>query len=488
MSFVICARCGEKAELPADAPSTATADAREVRCQKCQLDELLNLNAPSPPAPAAPALREVVATTATDAEHGGPTAPVQAAVRRESIDDLNWDLPSEVESGDVVAVPVESPLVAAAPVETPLVATPLVEPQKADLLHTSPSAPVGSDDVPTAAFPRAAPVPVEPVIPGSTTLAAVSNSDAPPSDTLPSAYSLDPALRAIGEGALVPPNVPSIPNARATLPFGPGLAAEPSAPAPVPPPPLLTEDRPAPSVVVERAAEKPAESTGAPNTTPEAAVPRAAPAEFAASLAASDAPVVHSWSPAPAPSPLRRWAPVAAALGAVLLAFIAGTKYGRMTSAPSSPVTSTTLAAAATPTATTAAGNAEPVNINEPAPKANRQTLTDAKEASESAAPLPSASATPPAKGPRFNPKLAQGALSVAAARAKACRKAGTPAGTAVAMVTFAPSGQVENVAVTGGKLAGTEAATCIADALGRAHVPAFVGAAQTIKQTVKLK
>jgi hypothetical protein len=306
---------------------------------------------------------------------------------------------------------------------------------------------------------------------------------------LPSAYSLDPALRAIGEHALAPPNVPNLPNSRATLPFGPGLTAEPSSPAPVPPPPLLTEDRPAPAVMVERAAEKPAESVGAPNTTPEAAVPRVAPADFSASLAASDAPVVQSWSPAPAPSPLRRWAPLAAALGAVVLAFIAGTKYGRMTPAPSSPVTSTTLAAAATTTAVAAPGNAEPATTREAPPQANSdQTLTDAKDPTESAAPPPSASAAAPAKGPRFNPKLAQGALSVAAARAKACRKAGTPAGTAVAMVTFAPSGQVENVAVTGGKLAGSEAASCIADALGRAHVPAFVGAAQTIKQTVKLK
>jgi hypothetical protein len=87
----------------------------------------------------------------------------------------------------------------------------------------------------------------------------------------------------------------------------------------------------------------------------------------------------------------------------------------------------------------------------------------------------------------KFSAKVANAALGQLTGRARACKKAGNPGGTALAMVTFGPSGRVEDVTVSGARFAGTPMATCIASALSAARVPPFAGSAQTVKRAVKI-
>jgi hypothetical protein len=87
----------------------------------------------------------------------------------------------------------------------------------------------------------------------------------------------------------------------------------------------------------------------------------------------------------------------------------------------------------------------------------------------------------------RFSAKVANVALGQVTGRARACKKPGSSGGTALAMVTFGPSGRVEDVTVSGARIAGTPTATCIASALSAARVPPFAGSAQTVKRAVKL-
>ncbi len=453
MPFVVCAKCGEKAELPANAPSAA---ASETRCAKCQLDELLELNAAAPPDAPRPSQPQARAADAP---------PAQGAAPRQSSDELNWELPSEVESGDVVAAAPASPLETPAHSDAPQAAA-----------HDA-----ASDAAPTLALPHAPLVPAEPVIPEAAPLAQISSSDAPPSDTLPSAYSVDPALRAVSEPAL------AAGAARSTLPFGPAPGAARQS-APHGETTATARDRDAADATLDfTSSTHPSQRADAPSTARAGAAParpRSASADALGATAQSDAPVVHSWSPPAGAGRLRRYAPAGVALAAVALAFIAGMKVGRMTS-PSAAAP----AASPAPAAETAAHETRAVPpTRAPVSPASSALATPQSAASARTAAANASAVAPPTRAPRFNPKVAQGALSVAAARAKACKKPGTPAATAIAAVEFAPSGNVENVRVSGARVAGTETASCIAEALARAHVPAFSGKPQTIKQIVKLK
>jgi hypothetical protein len=85
-----------------------------------------------------------------------------------------------------------------------------------------------------------------------------------------------------------------------------------------------------------------------------------------------------------------------------------------------------------------------------------------------------------------FDTQAARNALQRAAAAAAACGDAGTGTQLVPASVTFAPSGRA-TMAQVGGALAGTAAGSCVALALRSASVPAFSGAAVTVRKTVRV-
>jgi hypothetical protein len=70
----------------------------------------------------------------------------------------------------------------------------------------------------------------------------------------------------------------------------------------------------------------------------------------------------------------------------------------------------------------------------------------------------------------------ARAVLATAAGAAAGCKQAGDPTGSAEVSVTFAPSGRVAAVRVTGAPFQGTRIGGCIAATLRTATVPPFSG------------
>jgi hypothetical protein len=109
-----------------------------------------------------------------------------------------------------------------------------------------------------------------------------------------------------------------------------------------------------------------------------------------------------------------------------------------------------------------------------PAPR----SAASSKEASDGAPPqlrsFDSAAAT----------SALTGAVGAAAER---CREAQQALGAVRVSVTFAPSGRVTSALVTGGGWEGTQAGSCLAQALKAARVDPFDGALMTVHKTVSL-
>jgi hypothetical protein len=214
----------------------------------------------------------------------------------------------------------------------------------------------------------------------------------------------------------------------------------------------------------------PVEATPAPHSPAVDANPRTT----------SDAPTTQSWRPQGSPpSALRRFAPLGVALAAVAVAFIGGVQFGKMRPTPAvrgaSAGPGAAVRGAAAQAAPPAAGTTMPAGASPTAP------------APPETAVLP-ANAKParPVTG-KFSAKAAHAALGQAMGRVRACKKQGGAGGTALAQVTFGASGRVEDVTVSGARIAGTPAATCVASALSTVRVAPFAGNAQTVKRTIKL-
>jgi hypothetical protein len=114
---------------------------------------------------------------------------------------------------------------------------------------------------------------------------------------------------------------------------------------------------------------------------------------------------------------------------------------------------------------------------------------------SRPSSPAPAAAKTPTGKaaaadteGPAFDTAAAKASLEAAAGAAAACRKGDDPTGTAVVLVTFAPSGRVTSATVNGKPFAGTPTGGCIASAMRRATVPPFAGQAITVSKRVAIR
>ena len=86
-----------------------------------------------------------------------------------------------------------------------------------------------------------------------------------------------------------------------------------------------------------------------------------------------------------------------------------------------------------------------------------------------------------------FSRKLANQALTTAAAGARRCRRVGDPNGLAYVEVTFAPSGKVVASRIKNKRFSGTSTAKCINTRMGRVEVPAFEGENVTIVTTVNV-
>jgi hypothetical protein len=198
----------------------------------------------------------------------------------------------------------------------------------------------------------------------------------------------------------------------------------------------------------------------------------------------SDAPTTLTWPPPEhGPSKLRRYAPFAAALGAVALAFFVGIQVGKR-----SPNAATAPAAAAAPPPPVARATAEiaaaPTAPPAPASEAHAPEVQPATPTTAQGSRTGLVNLKPSG---RFSTKAANAALAQVAGRARACRKPGSAGGTALALVTFGPSGRVEDVTVSGARFAGTPVATCIASTLSAARVAPFNGTAQTVKRAIRV-
>jgi hypothetical protein len=176
----------------------------------------------------------------------------------------------------------------------------------------------------------------------------------------------------------------------------------------------------------------------------------------------------------------------------VVVAFFGGLTIGRNSSSSAASATKepAVMAAAARPTKPPPA--ASPPAASPPAEAHGTASPSETNPAGASA----SANAEPGSQGGNakasatkatapFNTKVAGQIVARAAARAaKSCKKTKT-GGAGIATVTFSPTGRVDDVVISGAKVAGTPLADCVAASLRQARVPAFSGAAQTVKKPI---
>jgi len=167
--------------------------------------------------------------------------------------------------------------------------------------------------------------------------------------------------------------------------------------------------------------------------------------------------------------PNRAWMLVGGS--AIVIAFFMGALTGRAVQ-PGSPEFA---APAPLPRSEAPATNAAPTALP-PAPVV------------PSSAP-PSAALAPVKRAPPvFNAKAAKAAIDGVAPRLKTCKHAGDPAGPASVMVTFDPAGSVSSASVTTKGYAGTRTENCIVLRLREVSIPAFTGAAVTVKRSVTVR
>jgi len=131
---------------------------------------------------------------------------------------------------------------------------------------------------------------------------------------------------------------------------------------------------------------------------------------------------------------------------------------------------------AETPTAGEKPGPAAPTEPKPEPPVAKEEPKTPIEPA------VPGEPAGP------FDRAAAATALTASAAQASACRKEGDPSGVASVVITFAPSGRVTSANISGPPFAGTATGGCIANALRKAHVPAFDGERVTVSKTIVIQ
>ena len=126
--------------------------------------------------------------------------------------------------------------------------------------------------------------------------------------------------------------------------------------------------------------------------------------------------------------------------------------------------------------------DAEPTGASPGPPTPATANAPNAK-APDSQAPDSSERAS--ASNAGFDKGAALAALTAAASAASSCRRGADPSGTAVVLVTFAPSGRVTSANLSGPPFAGTPTGGCIAAQMRAARVPAYTGGYVTVSKRV---
>lgn len=121
-------------------------------------------------------------------------------------------------------------------------------------------------------------------------------------------------------------------------------------------------------------------------------------------------------------------------------------------------------------------------------PRSGVAAPADASAASPGAEEADESSEDPPTELPPFDKSAAATALNEATAHATQCRSPSDPSGTALVVVTYAPSGRVTSATISGPPFAGTTVGGCIAGRFRGARVPAFSGEMVTVSKTVVLQ
>jgi predicted Zn finger-like uncharacterized protein len=160
--------------------------------------------------------------------------------------------------------------------------------------------------------------------------------------------------------------------------------------------------------------------------------------------------------------------------------------------APASAAPEESASAASAPSVPSASASApasEPSSSAAPAPEAKENASAQAAEAkAKSAAPAvreaPAApkAAPPPESDQPFNMGEAKARLGAAADAAQSCKK-GDVTGTGHVVITFAPSGGVQSVALDP-PFEGTPAGTCVAAHFRGVHVPPFAGSPFKVRKS----
>jgi eukaryotic-like serine/threonine-protein kinase len=132
------------------------------------------------------------------------------------------------------------------------------------------------------------------------------------------------------------------------------------------------------------------------------------------------------------------------------------------------------------------------------APPGGAAVIAAASAGQGEPAPSSEAAAPPVAVGPDgavekiagngFDKGAADGALAIAAVRAKSCYREGQIAGAGRAKVTFASSGQVSTVLLLGRPFAGTPEGLCIASKFRRAKIASFFGAPVSMTKSFSIE
>jgi hypothetical protein len=233
------------------------------------------------------------------------------------------------------------------------------------------------------------------------------------------------------------------------------------------------------------------------------------PAPVSGSGVDSFAPIAHP-STSPEPERGRAWRLAPWVLGCAMAAGLAGlvaTRAFVRSTAATQPAAAQAFAATAPERVALAqdpAPSAEPapVSVTWPGPKRGAGPRS-APRLAAAPAPAPPVAACPPAAAAHlplvlpppplkppvaFERAVAAAAIASGGLRAASCRQAGAGTIAVPVSVTFAPSGNVISVRVTGGPLIGTAEGSCVATALRGAHVPAFDGEPVAASTVVHLR
>lgn len=147
-------------------------------------------------------------------------------------------------------------------------------------------------------------------------------------------------------------------------------------------------------------------------------------------------------------------------------------------SSASAPAPSATAAATATSTATAAAPSHPAATAAATAAATPPPTATAAATAA--------AAAAAPASDQPFNMGEAKAKLGAIAGSVQSCKK-GDSSGSGRAVITFAPSGAVQSVSVSGTGFEGTPMGACVASRFRGARVPPFSGSAFSVSKSFSI-